>query len=194
MSAIVIHGAERAGEAGMELARMLATLAWVVAATAGGIVLLGALPGWITGESGKVRSALTIQDAERRLGARILVPGYFPERLEWPPHRIRLAGGRRGSVKLSIAARGGGPGIEILEATREGEAIAPVLLEGRTVLRAGPTTVGSRPATIANVLVDGHPAHDLSWDIEGRAMILRSYGGVDELFRMAKSAHREGGR
>lgn len=194
MNAHVMEGAARAGDGSMELARMVATLAWVVAATAAGIAVLGALPAWVEGESRKVRTAETIQEAERRLGARILVPGYFPQRLDWPPRRIRLAGGRRGSVRISVGARDGGPGLEILQATREGEAIAPVLLEGRTVLRSGPTTVGRVPATILDVLVDGHPAHELSWDLHGRAMVLRSAGDVDELFLMAKSAHREGGR
>jgi hypothetical protein len=194
MSAGVIASAERAGQGKMELARMLATLAWILGATVAGIAALGTVPAWLEGESAHVRTAATIQEAERRLGARILVPGYFPQRLEWPPERIRVAGGRRGSVRVTVAARDGGPGLEILQATREGEAIAPVLLEGRTVLRSGPTTVGVVPARISDVLVDGHPAHELAWELRGRAMLLRSAGDVDELFRMAKSAHREGGR
>ncbi len=191
MTAGVTQGA--AGAGGMELARMLATLAWVVGATAAGIGALGAVPGWIGGESSGVRRAPTVQEAERRLGARILVPGYFPERLEWPPREILLSGGRRGSVRLVIGAREGS-GIEVLEATREGEAIAPPLLEGRTVLRSGRAKVGARSAVISDVLVGGRALHELAWEVRGRAMILRSGGDLDELFRMAKSAHREGGR
>jgi hypothetical protein len=192
MTASVTEGA--AGAGGMELARMLATLAWVVGATAAAVGALGAVPGWITGESGAVRSAPSIQDAERRLGARILVPGYFPERLEWPPQRILVSGGRRGSVRLLIGARRGF-GVELLEATREGEAIAPPLLEDRTILRTARTKVGAHPATISDVLVDGRSFRELAWEVQGRAMILRSAGNdIEELFRMAKSAHREGGR
>ncbi len=191
MTASVRQGATGAG--GMELARMLATLAWVVGATALAIGGLGAVPGWISGESGGVRSAPSIQEAERRLGARILVPGYFPERLEWPPRAILLSGGRRGSVRLVIGARRGS-GIELLEATREGEAIAPPLLEDRTVLRSDRTRVGSLPAMLSNALVEGRALHELAWEVRGRAMILRSAGDLDEMFRIAKSAHREGGR
>ncbi len=191
MTAGVTEGA--AGAGGMELARMLATLAWIVGATAASIAALGAIPGWISGDSGAVRSAPSIQDAERRLGARILVPGYFPERLEWPPQRILMSGGRRGSVRLVIRARRGS-GLELLEATREGEAIAPPLLEDRTILRSGRTRVGARPATISDVLVDGRALRELAWEVQGRAMLIRSEGDVEELFRMAKSAHREGGR
>jgi len=194
MTASVTAGAARAGGAGLELARMLASFAWVLGATAVAIAALGALPGWITGDAGVVRRAATIEDAERRLGARVLVPGYFPSRLDWPPAEIRVAGGRHGSVHLALAARDGGPGVEVFQATGDDEPVAPQLLEDRTVLRSTRTALGSVPATISDVLVRGDPARELSWILHGRAMVLRSAGDVDELFRMARSAHREGGR
>lgn len=194
MTAAVTAGADRAGGAGLELTRMLASLVWVLGATAATIAVLGAAPRWISGESRAVRGAATIQEAERRLGARVLVPGYFPDHLAWPPAEIHVAGGRRGSVRLAIASREGGPGVEILEATRDDEPIAPDLLGDRTVLRTARTSVGSVPATISDVLVGGHPVREIAWTLHGRAMILRSAGDLDELFRMARSAHREGGR
>jgi hypothetical protein len=173
---------------------MLATFVWVAGATVVTIAALGALPGLITGERGTVRRVGTIQDAERRLGARILVPGYFPERLAWPPTAIVVAGGRRGSVRLDLAAHDGGADLHILQATREGEPIAPELLEGRTVLRTSRAHVGVHPATLSDVLVEGRLHRELAWDNQGRAMILRSAGDVEELFRMARTSHREGGR
>jgi hypothetical protein len=194
MTHAVTAAAERAGGAGGELARMLASFAWVVAATAATVAVLGALPRWVGGESGAVRGAATIQDAERRLGARVLVPGYFPARLEWPPAAIHVAGGRRGSVRLAFAARDGGAPVEMLQSTRDDEPIAPDLLRDRTVLRSAPTSLGATPATISDVLVGGHPAREIAWTLHGRALVLRSAGDVDELFRMARSAHREGGR
>jgi hypothetical protein len=42
------------------------------------------------------------------------------------------------------------------------------------------------------VLVDGAAWEELRWERDGRAMILRTQGDVEELFRMARSAHREG--
>jgi hypothetical protein len=173
---------------------MLASFVWILGATAATIAGLGALPGWLTGDSGAVRHVPTIQEAERRLGARVLVPGYFPSRLEWPPAEIRVAAGRRGSVRLALAARDGGPGVELLQATADDEPVSPLLLGDRTVLRTSPTSLGPVPATISDVLVDGHPVRELSWTLHGRAMLLRSAGDVEELFRMARSAHREGGR
>jgi hypothetical protein len=173
---------------------MLATFVWVSGATVVTLAALGALPGFITGDRGTVRRAATIDDAERRLGARVLVPGYFPERLVWPPKAILVAGGRRGSVRLDLDAKDGGPDLHILQATSEGEPIAAELLQHRTVLRTSRATVGVQPATLSDVIVDGVPQRELAWELHGRAMILRSAGDVEDLFRMARTSHREGGR
>ena len=183
----------RAREAGLELARMLATLLWVGATSALLIGGVGALPGWIAGETA-VRHVGTIADAERRLGARLVLPGYFPERLAWPPAEVRIAGGRRGSVALTFLDHSGGPALQIVQATAEGAAIAPELLASRTVLAAQPTAVGSRPGTLSTVLLDGQRWQELSWDLRGRPVMVRTRGDVEELYRMARTTHREGGR
>jgi hypothetical protein len=194
MTTAATASAARAGGGRGELLRMCATFVWILGATIAAVAGLGAIPGWVAGETRGLRHVATIQDAERRLGARVLVPGYFPERLAWPPAEIHVAGGRRGSVRLAFAAQDGGAGVEILEATRDGEPIRPELLQDRTVLRTSRAIIGHAPGTISDVLVGGHPAKELAWELHGRAMILRSAGDVEELFRMAKSAHREGGR
>jgi hypothetical protein len=193
MTARVTTSAARGAGAGLEVVRMVATFVWVAGATAVTVAVLGAMPGWITGDKGVVREASSIQDAERRLGARVLVPGYFPERLIWPPKAIHVAGGRRGSVRLDFDARTG-PDLHILEATREGDPIAPELMGERTVLRTSPTTVGKRPAKLSDVLVDGTLHRELAFDLDGWAVVLRSSGDVEELFRMARTSHRQGGR
>lgn len=179
--------------AGLEVVRMLATFVWVTGATVVALGVLGAIPGWITGDKGIVREAASISDAERRLGARVLVPGYFPDRLLWPPRAIHVAGGRRGSVRVDVGARSG-PDVHIFEATREGEPIAPELLGERTVLRSSRTAVGKLPATLSDVLVDGTLQRELAFELHGWAVMLRSSGDVEELFRMARTSHREGGR
>lgn len=184
----------RAREAGLELARMLAALLWVAATSALVIAGLGALPGWIAGEGSTIRHAATVQEAERRLGAALMLPGYFPQRLAWPPAEIRLAGGRRGSAALTIADRAGAPAIEVLQSTSEGVPIAPQLLADRNVLRVQRTKVGAYPATLSSVLVDGVPWQELGWEQRGRAVLLRSRGDLDELYHMAHSTHPGGGR
>jgi hypothetical protein len=84
--------------------------------------------------------------------------------------------------------------VELLQSLEPGVPIASELLEGRTVLQTSPATVGGRPATLSDVLSGGARARELAWELEGRAIVLRSAGDVEELFRIAKSAHREGGR
>jgi hypothetical protein len=193
MTAHVTARAARAGETGSELARMLASFLWVLAATAGSLAFLGALPVWMTGDRGPGRAA-TIQEAERRLGARVLVPGYFPERLAWPPAEIRVAGGRHGSVHLTFSCKDGGSPVELLQSIDPGVPIAADLLEARTVLKTDRTSVSGEPATLSEVLVHGERTRELAWELQGRSMILRSRGDIEELFRMARTAHREGGR
>jgi len=192
-AAVTTASAARGGGAGLEVVRMLAGFFWVAGATVVTIAVLGAVPGWITGDRGIVREVPSIQEAERRLAARVLVPGYFPERLLWPPRAIHVAGGRRGSVRLDVAARSG-PDVHILESTREGEPIAPELMGSRTVLRTSRTTVGKIPATLSDVLVDGELHRELAWDAGGWAIVIRSSGDLEELFRMARTTHRQGGR
>jgi hypothetical protein len=193
MSDLVTARAARAGETGSEIARMLASFLWVLAATAGSLAVLGALPVWITGDQGPGRAA-TIQEAERRLGARVLVPGYFPARLAWPPAEIRVAGGRHGSVHLTFACKDGGSPVELLQAIDPGVPISADLLEARTVLKTDRTSIAGEPASLSEVLVHGVRTRELAWDLQGRSMILRSAGDLEELFRMARTAHREGGR
>jgi hypothetical protein len=193
MTAGVTAGAARAGDPGSELVRMLASFVWVFGATVASLALLGWFPVWFGGGTGAVHVA-TVQEAERRLGKRVLVPGYFPERLAWPPAEIRVAGGRHGSVLLGFTCRDGGPPVELLQSVEPGAPIAPELLENRSVLTTSPASVGGRPATLSDVLSGGTRTRELAWELAGRAMVLRSAGDVEELFRMAKSAHREGGR
>jgi hypothetical protein len=194
MTVSVSVGVTRAREAGLELARMLATLLWVVATSAAILAGLGALPGWIAGEARSVHRVATIEDAERRLGARLLTPAVYPERLAWPPAEIRIAGGRGGSAALALHDRGGAPALVLFQATEDGAPIAAALLGERTVLSTRRATIGSRPATLSAVLVDGDAWQELGWELAGRAIVLRSRGDVDELFRIAHSTHREGGR
>jgi len=62
------------------------------------------------------------------------------------------------------------------------------------VLSSRKTTVGVHPATLASVLVDGVSWQELAFEVDGRAVLLRTQGDLDELVRMAKSLHIEGRR
>lgn len=187
------EGAQRAGPGALELARMVATLAYVVAATGAALAGLGALPRWIAGDAAASRR-VTLDEAERRLGARLPLPAYYPDRLAWPPAEIRVAGGRQGAARLRFAARDGGAPLELLAAAEPAFPIPASLLEDRTVLSSRKTTVGIHPATLASVLVEGVSWQELAFEVDGRAVLLRTRGDLDELVRMAKSLHIEGRR
>jgi hypothetical protein len=178
---------------GPELIRLLAALSWVVAATAVTLAGLGALPGWIAGEPHQVRTVSTLEAAERSLGAGLALPSYFPAHLGWPPARIRVAGGVGGAVELTFRERaGGGDQLQLLHATTPGAAFPPDLEPPGTELSSSPATVASRPARLSRRTIDGEVWQQLSWERDGCKMVLRTRGDVEELFRMARSAHRRG--
>jgi hypothetical protein len=172
---------------------MLAAFTWVVGAAGATLAGLGALPGWLGGESRAVRAVASIDEAERRLGARLALPAYFPSRLAWPPAEVRVAGGRGGGAELVVVPRDGGPPeVALLQSVTPGAAIPPALAGGVTVLAESRATVGARPAVRARVVADGLTWEELRWQDGGRSLVLRSRGGIDELFRMAHSVRREG--
>jgi hypothetical protein len=182
---------ERTGPA---VLRMLATLLHVTVVTTVILVGVGTIPRLVLGTATSGRAA-TIEDAERRLGARLLIPGYFPERLAWPPADIHVAGGRHGSAALVFAAQDAGPPVVLVESLEAGEPIHPELLRGRSVVTERPTRIGARPAALASVLVEGVSWQELSFEVNGRAVLLRTRSDdLEELVRMAKTLHVEGGR
>jgi hypothetical protein len=177
----------------VELGRLLVALAWVAGGAAAGLGVLGAVPGWLVGEGSGVRPVASLEEAERRLAARLAVPAYFPSRLAWPPVDVRIAGGRGGAAAYRLQPRSGqGPGLELIQATVPGEPIPPGLLGDPVELGLGPAAVGDLPAWHARVLVGGAALDELRWEREGRAMVLRTGGDLEEAHRMARSARREG--
>jgi hypothetical protein len=185
--------ADTARGTALEFVRMLAALGWVAATAALVLAAFGALPGWLAGEERDVRQVASVEAAERWVGARLASPSYFPSRLGWPPAEIRVAGGRGGAAAFTFRPpQGAGPVVQLLQATTPGAPIPPALLAVTRELAASRATVGPRPATLARVLVDGTTWDELRWERDGRAMVLRTQGEVEELLRMARSAHRQG--
>jgi hypothetical protein len=176
-----------------ELAKMVAILIWVSGATALTLALLGRAPGWLAGEERHVRIVERVEEAARRTGARLYLPAYFPQRLAWPPERIRIAGGHGGSVAITFAsAEDGLPSLILFQATVAGEPISPLLLGKARVLHQSRTTVGTTPATIGNVLADGANWQQLSWQVGGIQLVLRARSAEPELHRLAHGLRREG--
>lgn len=161
----------------------------VVATAAVLLVAVDSIPGLVTGEPRHVRRARTVDEVERRLRTRLLVPYYFPSTLAWPPERIRFTVDPPGAA-LSVAGRDGSPQVFLAEALGPGPIPARLVPEAQ-VLHSSPVTVGGDRGVLSRVVVDGVVGWEVRWEQGGRRLLVRSRGTVEELLRMARSV-REG--
>ena len=196
MTASVDAGAARAGDPGSELARMLASFFWVVRRDRWRRSRCSAwLPVLARRRQGRRprRDGAGGGAAPRRARPRPrLLPGAALLAARRDPRRGRAA--RLGPARASLPRRRAAAWSCCRRSSRARRS-------RRSCSRAAPcsstspATLGGRPATLADVLWPAARAmRELAWELQGRAMVLRSAGDVEELFRMAKSAHREGGR
>jgi hypothetical protein len=173
-----------------EVAGALASVTLVFTAAAVLLYAVDAVPALITGEPRHVRRASTVVDVERRLRARLLVPYYFPKTLVWPPQRIRFVVGPPGAAALWVDARDGGPRLLVAETLGPG-AIPARLIPEAQVIHSSPVAVGPARGTLSRVVDEGAMAWQITWVQDGRTLLLRSRGTVEELVRIARSVREE---
>jgi hypothetical protein len=146
----------------------------------------------VNGESRDVRLVGDLQEAERRVRARLVLPGYFPDTLAWPPVSIRVLAGRPAAVALTFTDRGEHEARVVLAQTIGPGPIPERLLAPAGALDEAPVAIaradGERGALRRIVGPGGETWRELTWTQEGRTVILRSKGGLEELLRMARSA------
>jgi hypothetical protein len=179
-----------------DAARTAAGLAAVLAGAALALALLDAVPAWLAGEARDVRRARSVDEAERRLRARLVVPSYFPETFAWPPRQVRFTLAPPGAAALHIDGRDGRPRALLAETIAPGELperlvrpAAPLERSPVALDAAGHGAAPPRAATLARVVGDdGEVWNELAWRQQGRTLLLRSRGSIDELLRMARSA------
>ncbi len=177
----------------VELVKMFAILIWVSGATALLLGALGRAPTWIVGEERHVRNVETVDDAARRVRARLYLPAYFPKRLAWPPETVRVAGGKGGSVAITFKSTEDGlPSLIVFQSTVAGEPISPLLIGKPRIMFESKTRVGTIPATIANVVIDGAVWQQLTWQLDGIALAVRARSAEPEIHRLAHGLRREG--
>ena len=172
-----------------EVAFVLATLGLVMGATAGLLRGLDSLPGYLLGEPRGVKRYRTLEEVERKLGERVLLPAYFPDTLRWPPAAIGLASGPPPSLTLTFTGREGGEKRLILsQALGGGGAASLRLLPPGLVLQTTAVSLGGIEAELSRIRgEDGAIWHNLTWRGEGRQVALRFRGPVEELLKMARS-------
>lgn len=173
------------------LLRLIAVWLLVMGAAAAALKALDVVPSLLAGASHRARVYASLEEAERALGARIWLPGYYPEELQWPPSRVEVSPTEPATVVLRIAGRDSGADRLIVAQSIGGLASVPsyLLAPGRTI---GTTKilVGTRPARLVRVLLGPRELHDLSWDHDGRRITLRYSGPVDRLLLLAGSLER----
>ena len=182
-------GAAVMGSTVSEGARALWILALVLGGAALSLVTLDAVPAWMHGVPRGVRRAASVEEAERRLQAKVLLPAYFPDTLRWPPSTVRFARDDGGSVALSFLGSDGPPAL-FLAQTTGGEGRLPAALLGRLAIiqqQSAPLGAGSVLARV--VAEDGTLWNQLEWSAAGRHFLLRGRGSLDDLIRMARSIH-----
>ncbi len=183
------HGAAPARPG--DLWRTLAGLAVVLGSTAALLAAADAVPAWIAGEPRDVRRVSGIQEAEKRLRARLVLPAYFPDRIAFPPRVVRVKAGPEAGALLEFDDRQGQPRLVLVQPTH-GEEIPEALLPAGRSLDPSPATVASVGGELRRVVgPDGEVWHELRWRYRGRRLLLRTRGGVDEAVRMAKSMREE---
>jgi hypothetical protein len=174
-----------------ELWRTLAGLVVVLGGAAALLAALDAVPAWLAGEPRDVRRCASVEEAERRLRTRLLVPGYFPDTLRWPPRTVRVVQGALAGAALELDGVDGSPRLLLVQAARPGDAPARLLPEA-TGLDAVPVALRGTSGTLRRVIgPDGEVWQEVVFVAGGRQVVLRLRGSVEQAVRMAKSTREE---
>jgi len=171
-----------------ELWRILAGLAVVLGSAAAVLAMLDAVPTWILGEPRDVRRVGSLQEAERRLRTRLVLPAFFPDTIAWPARTIRVRAGPAPGAALEFDGRDGRPRLLVVQAARPGD-VPERLVPAANALDEVPVALGAASGTLRRVVgPDGEVWQEIRWRVQGRELILRLRGTVDQAVKMAKSA------
>jgi len=164
------------------------TLSLVLGATAAALRALDALPAYLGGAARGVERFHSVEEVERRLRERLLLPSYFPDTLRWPPAEIRVHAGPLPSVALTFAGSERDARLVVFQSFGALGIPPPQLLPAGRVLQTVTVPLHGTQAALSRVLDgDGRLWHELGWSTGERRIVLRSRGPVDELLRMAES-------
>lgn len=167
--------------------RLIGAWVLVMAVVVSALSALDHVPGLLAGTTRRARVYSSIEEAERAVGARLWLPGYYPDEWRWPPARVEASASGPVSVSVRIAGRGGGERLVIVQSIEGPAAPPPALLSPGEVMETTDVTVAGRPARLVRRLVGTRRVHDLSWDQGGRRVTLRHAGPVQQLLLTAHS-------
>lgn len=172
-----------------QLTFLLVTLGLVMGAAAGTLRGLDSLAGYLLGEPKGVKRYRSVEEVERKIGARLWLPAYFPDTLEWSPAAVTLSRGASAVVALSFTGRAGdGPRLFIYQTFRQAAAIPIELLQSGQLLHSTAVSLDGAEGDLRRILgEDGEVWHALLWKKDGRQLALRFKGPVEELLWIARS-------
>jgi hypothetical protein len=170
---------------------MVVSLALVMGGAAAGLRVLDALPALVTGEARDRGRFESVDEVERAVHGRLLLPAYFPDRLRWPPETIRLHDGQPPSVTVEITDHVGIPALVVWQGLGLTDAVPEHLPAFTRILSVTTVRVGEDRADLVRAIcADGRIWLDLRWEVDGRSLLVRSRGSVEELLRIAGSIRR----
>jgi hypothetical protein len=165
------------------------TLSLVIAAAAALLRGLDALPGYLVGEPPGITKLGSIEEAERVLRGRVIVPPYFPDTLRWPPATILVHGRPPAAVALSFVDRAGEPRLLVFQSSDPDAAPARELVPPTVVLQRTVVHLSGHETSLLRVLAsDGEIWHEVTWTAPQRRVLLRFRGPIDQLLTIAESA------
>lgn len=173
-------------------ARLVGLVVMSLALAAAVLRTLDTVPSWLRGEPRGLRRYETLDELERAIHTRLLLPAYFPDALEYPPVRILLA---PGAAQPSVVAfRDRARNTERLVVCQNARGDAPLpdrLLPAGLVLQRVRTDVNGADAELTRMRApDAREWTDLVWVQQGRRVALRLHGDDAELMRLARSLTR----
>jgi hypothetical protein len=178
-----------------DLARLFSRYVAVVAASAAALLLLDAVPWLLTGAGRGVVTHRSVEEAERALGAKLLLPACDPQSYRWPPAGIHTSLRPSRAAALTLAPEGGTAGSLLFVQTLDGGAAVPegLLPKGKEIHRVDFDLDGT-PVRMTDLLLppDG-TFHDVSLVVKGRHVVFRFQGDPVGVLKMAASLGRGGG-
>lgn len=174
-----------------DLAAVLGALSLVLVATAGALRLVDAVPGIIRGEPRGTRRLDSVADAERVLRAPLWLPAAAGPGVRRAPASLLVHRSPPRWVTVTFVDETGDAALMMLEML-DGARVLPsrALPRGR-VLHVVPVSVSGADATLSRLVgQDGRLWHDVAWQRDGRGFVLRSWGPVEDLLRIASSTRR----
>lgn len=171
----------------VDLLGTVVSVAVVFVAAAVILYAVDALPALVTGEPRHVRRAGSVEEVERRLRTRLILPYYFPNTYVWPPQKVRYAVGPPAAAAVTAEGRDGVRQLLVAETLAAGPMPAQLVPEAQ-VIHSSPIAVNAYAGTLSRIVEDGQVGWQITWQQQGRNLLVRSRGTVEELIRIARSA------